>query len=60
LTDSTERERMRRCGGSIPDEFDSRVALKKRVELYDTLLATAGLVASADTGSPRSEQPVAW
>jgi len=60
LTDGAERKRMRRSGGSIPDEFDSRVALEKRVELYDTLLATAGLVASADTVSPRSEQPVAW
>ena len=59
LMDSAERERMRRCGGSIPDEFDSRFALEKRVDLYDTLLATAGLDASADTGSTRSEQPVA-
>ena len=60
LTDGAERKRMRRSRGSIPDEFDSRVALEKRVDLYDTLLATAGLVASADTGSRRSEQPVAW
>jgi len=59
LTDSAERERMRCCGGYIPDEFESRFALEKRVKLYDTLLATAGLAASADTGSTRSEQPVA-
>ena len=59
LTDSVERARMRRCGGSIPDEFDTRVALEKRVTLYDTLLATAGLVASVDTSTTRGEQPVA-
>jgi len=60
LTDRTERERMRRCGGSVPDEFDSRVALEKRVALYDTLLASAGFAACVDTGLPRSEQPIAW
>src|SRR5213593_1481872 len=59
LTDSAERERMRRCGGYIPDEFESRFALEKRVKLYDTLLAAAGLAASTDTGSTRNEQPVA-
>ena len=59
LTDSAERERMRCCGGYIPDEFESRFALEKRVKLYDTLLATAGLAASTDTGSTRNEQPVA-
>ena len=51
---------MRRCGGSVPDEFDSRVALEKRVALYDTLLASAGFAACVDTGLPRSEQPIAW
>ncbi len=58
LTDSAERERLRRNGGYIPEEFDKWEALKKREQLYDMLLATAGLAASCEAGASRGEQPV--
>ena len=39
LMDSAERDRMRRNGGHIPNEFNMWVALRKREQLYAMLLA---------------------
>jgi len=39
LMDSAERERMRRNGGHIPNEFNMWAALRKREQLYAMLLA---------------------
>ncbi len=39
LMDSAERERMRRNGGHIPNEFNKWAALRKREQLYAMLLA---------------------
>ena len=39
LMDSAERDRMRRNGGHIPNEFNMWVALRKREQLYAMLLS---------------------